>query len=76
MKSRNAACLVTKGRVPRSILRKHSTGQVGGRRVRLPVAQELGETSLMFLVHPTLTSEEIQKTCDVIGSVFERACRQ
>lgn len=43
---------------------------------RLPVAQELGETSLMFLVHPTLTSEEIQKTCDVIGSVFERACRQ
>ena len=27
---------------------------------RLPVAKELGETSLMFLVHPTLTPAEIQ----------------
>ena len=30
---------------------------------RLPVAKELGETSLMFLVHPTLTREEIELTC-------------
>jgi len=29
----------------------------------------LGETSLMFLCHPTLTEDEIQKTCDVITSV-------
>ena len=36
---------------------------------RLPVAKELGETSLMFLVHPTLTKEEIQKTCDVLTEV-------
>jgi len=36
---------------------------------RLPVAKELGETSLMFLVHPTLTEEEIQKTCDVLTEV-------
>jgi dTDP-4-amino-4,6-dideoxygalactose transaminase len=36
---------------------------------RLPVARELGETSLMFLVHPTLTEEEIQKTCDVLIEV-------
>jgi dTDP-4-amino-4,6-dideoxygalactose transaminase len=36
---------------------------------RLPVAKELGETSLMFLVHPTLTEEEIQKTCDVLIEV-------
>jgi dTDP-4-amino-4,6-dideoxygalactose transaminase len=36
---------------------------------RLPVAIELGETSLMFLVHPTLTEEEIQKTCDVLIEV-------
>jgi len=36
---------------------------------RLPVARELGETSLMFLVHPTLTKEEIQKTCDVLTEV-------
>nr|MBF0684010.1 DegT/DnrJ/EryC1/StrS aminotransferase family protein [Pseudomonas sp.] len=32
---------------------------------RLPVAQELGDTSLMFLVHPTLTLAEIDKTCHV-----------
>jgi dTDP-4-amino-4,6-dideoxygalactose transaminase len=36
---------------------------------RLPVAKELGETSLMFLVHPTLTKDEIQKTCDVLIEV-------
>lgn len=39
----------------------------------LPVARELGETSLMFLVHPTLKEEEIQKTCDVIGQVMKQA---
>jgi len=36
---------------------------------RLPVAKELEETSLMFLVHPTLTKEEIKKTCDVLIEV-------
>lgn len=40
---------------------------------RLPVAKELGETSLMFLVHPTLTDAEIQKTCDVIEQVMSLA---
>jgi len=40
---------------------------------RLPNAQELGETSLMFLVHPTLTIEEIEKTCRVITSVLNEA---
>ena len=37
---------------------------------RLPVARELGETSLMFLVHPTLTEAEIEKTCAVIDEVM------
>ena len=36
---------------------------------RLPNAKVLGETSLMFLVHPTLTKKEIQKTCDVLIDV-------
>ena len=36
----------------------------------LPVARELGETSLMFLVHPTLTEEEITKTCAVLKEVM------
>lgn len=40
---------------------------------RLPNAKELGETSLMFLVHPSLTSEEIYKTCDAIRAVLLEA---
>lgn len=40
---------------------------------RLPVAQALGETSLMFLVHPTLQAHEIQKTCEVMSEVMEEA---
>ena len=36
---------------------------------RLPVAKELGETSLMFLCHPTLTQDEIDLTCRVIKEV-------
>lgn len=42
---------------------------------RLPVAKRLGETSLMFLVHPTLTAEEIEKTCRVFSQVLEMASR-
>lgn len=40
---------------------------------RLHVAQQLGETSLMWLVHPTITEAEMEKTCDVISSVFKEA---
>ena len=42
---------------------------------RLPNAKELGETSLMFLVHPTLTKDEIQQTCEAITSVMELAVK-
>ena len=36
---------------------------------RLPVAKELGETSLMFLCNPNLTKKDIKKTCTVISEV-------
>ena len=39
----------------------------------LPVARELGETSMMFMVHPTLTAAEIKKTCDVLSEVMSLA---
>src|SRR5690554_1649828 len=42
----------------------------------LPVAKELGETSLMFLVHPTLSEAEIEKTCFVLQQVMTEATRQ
>lgn len=41
---------------------------------RLTVAKELGETSLMFLIHPTLTTNEMQNiantTVDVLTPLF------
>lgn len=42
---------------------------------RLRNAVELGETSLMFLVHPTLTPIEIKKTCDAIKVVITKAAK-
>ena len=40
---------------------------------RLPVARELGETSIAFLVHPTLTDAQVKKTCEAIAAVMFRA---
>jgi dTDP-4-amino-4,6-dideoxygalactose transaminase len=45
------------------------------RRRRFPVARSLGETSLMFLTHPTLADEDITFTCRTIESVIARAVR-
>ena len=42
---------------------------------RLPVARQLGETSLMFLTHPTITDHELERYVGAIRSVFERAVR-
>lgn len=40
---------------------------------RLPVARTLGETSIAFLVHPTLTEAEVNKTCKAIRHVMRQA---
>lgn len=40
---------------------------------RLPVARALGETSLMFLVHPTLTPSEMEKACQIVAQVLREA---
>lgn len=42
-------------------------------KVRLTNAKTLGETSIMFLVHPTLTPQEIDKTCKVLSEVLAEA---
>ncbi len=42
---------------------------------RLPMAKELGETSLMFLVHPTLTEAEIEQTCLAVEEVMTMASK-
>jgi len=35
----------------------------------------LGESSLMFLVHPTLTADNIRQTQEIISAVMARARR-
>ena len=42
---------------------------------RLLNAKELGETTLMFLVHPTLTQGDLQKTCQAIKIVLQSAVK-
>ncbi|WP_373766310.1 DegT/DnrJ/EryC1/StrS family aminotransferase [Glaesserella sp.] len=39
---------------------------------RLENAKQLGETSLMFLVHPTLSQESLEKTVAAISKVIEQ----
>jgi hypothetical protein len=39
-------------------------------RQRLPVARELGETALMFLVHPTLSEDDMHDTADAVTKVL------
>lgn len=43
---------------------------------RLPVAKALGETSLAFLVHPTLNEDDMQRTIDAVGTVMADASRE
>ncbi len=40
---------------------------------RLPVARELGETAMMFLVHPTLSESDMDDTAKAVQKVMERA---
>ena len=42
---------------------------------RLPVARELGETSLMLLVHPTLADSDIRDTITAVQKVMGHASR-
>jgi len=42
---------------------------------RYPIARELGETSLMFLCHPTITDEELARILAVVTAVVEEASR-
>lgn len=69
--SRNAPCF--QGSCSEVYLEK-AFDETGWRPIeRLPVAMDLGETSLMFLVHPTLTELETAKTVEVISEVLKQA---
>lgn len=40
---------------------------------RLKIAKELGETSLMFLIHPSLTKQHIEYTCSALSNTMQKA---
>jgi len=42
---------------------------------RLSAARELGETSLMFMVHPTLSDQDMQDTASAVGKVMSVAAQ-
>jgi len=42
---------------------------------RLPVAKELGETSIMFLTHPTITEAQLEGYCLAVQQSLEKAAR-
>jgi dTDP-4-amino-4,6-dideoxygalactose transaminase len=51
----------------------------GGKRDKsgpyLPVARQLGETSIMFMVHPTLKPESVHYILDQVALVMGKACK-
>jgi len=42
---------------------------------RLPVARELGETSIMFLTHPSIAEEQLEGYCNAVRRSLEAAVR-
>lgn len=58
------------------IHREKAFDSLPARAVHTPVAHELGETSLMFLVHPTLTVDYMEAVGKVMRDVFAQATRQ
>jgi len=54
-------------------LEKAFEGSPSRPAARLPVARELGETSLQFRVHPTLTRQNMLETCAVVADVMGEA---
>jgi len=42
---------------------------------RLSAARELGETSLMFMVHPTLSDQDMQDTASAVEKVMSVAAQ-
>ena len=61
------------GICPEIYLEKAFTNAGLGPKKRLPNAKVCGETSLLFLVHPTLTTKNMEDTCYVVQKIFREA---
>ena len=70
---RGVPCL--SGSCPEVYLEKAFDNTTFRPKAPLARANELGKTSLMFLVHPTLTDSEIRQTCEVLAEVMSQATR-
>lgn len=58
------------------VYREKAFDETGWRPAQLlPIARELGESSLMFLVHPGITREQMQLTKSVLTEVMQLAAR-
>lgn len=71
--ARNIPCF--SGSCSEIYLEKAFTEQGLGPAERLPVARELGETSLMFQIHPTLTRQNMDDAIAVCDQVLGEASR-
>lgn len=45
------------------------------RNIHLPIARELGESSLMFLIHPTITKEQLDSYIQVVKETLIKASK-
>jgi hypothetical protein len=71
--ARGIPCLV--GSCPEIYRERGFTDRALGPSRPLPVARELGATSLMFLIHPTLTPEDLEDACRVVEEMCGLATR-
>lgn len=69
--ARNVPCYV--GSCSEVYLEKAFDGTSFRPDLPLPTARELGDTSLMFLVHPGLTRAQIEQTCAALTEVMSDA---
>lgn len=73
--STQLGCPVFQGSCSEVYLEKAFDNSASRPAMRLAVAQELGATSLMFLTHPTITEEQLERMCSIIRNVLsEAAC--
>ncbi len=70
-----AGVQVLHGTCPEVYLEKAFDGTGYRPEQRLPVARDLGETSLMFLTHPTMGDAELEQSMVEIARVFMEAAR-
>jgi dTDP-4-amino-4,6-dideoxygalactose transaminase len=69
--ARGVPCM--QGSCPEVYLERAFDGTPWRPSERLPVAKELGETSIAFLVHPTLPAPALERLCDALRSVMAQA---